>query len=200
MPALINPGNDQFSVINFLPHQECTGYSLKVAAKSAAGRRNPCYLKAILHAPGVFFCVAALTHLKFMVWWLIVFFYFLRHIISIMVVQAGQLSGWPVSFRAGIPTPVWATTHERRNSGGSVTRYLKEVAIMATVPALTEVTPATDAVLQCYQSKILTGNTGNKKWCVTTRYLLIMLTGNRLNPFKSIMLHVLPVLHVQNKR
>ncbi|EEF9298161.1 ash family protein [Salmonella enterica] len=71
-----------------------------------------------------------------MVWWLIVFFYFLRHIISIMVVQAGQLSGWPVSFRAGIPTPVWATTHERRNSGGSVTRYLKEVAIMAIVPAL----------------------------------------------------------------
>ncbi|EEI6534213.1 ash family protein [Salmonella enterica] len=55
MPALINPGNDQFSVINFLPHQECAGYSLKVAAKSAAGRRNPCYLKAILHAPGVFF-------------------------------------------------------------------------------------------------------------------------------------------------
>ncbi|HHG2715711.1 TPA: ash family protein, partial [Escherichia coli] len=136
MPALINPGNDQFSVINFLPHQECAGYSLKVAAKSAAGRRNPCYLKAILHALGVFFCVAALTHLKFMVWWLIVFFYFLRHIIRIMVVQAGQLSGWPVSFRAGIPTPVWATTHERRNSGGSVTRYLKEVAIMATVPAL----------------------------------------------------------------
>ncbi|MCG2973964.1 ash family protein, partial [Escherichia coli] len=56
MPALINPGNDQFSVINFLPHQECAGYSLKVAAKSAAGRRNPCYLKAILHALGVFFC------------------------------------------------------------------------------------------------------------------------------------------------
>lgn len=55
MPALINPGNDQFSVINFLPHQECAGYSLKVAAKSAAGRRNPCYLKAILHALGVFF-------------------------------------------------------------------------------------------------------------------------------------------------
>ncbi|TMV48821.1 host cell division inhibitor Icd-like protein, partial [Salmonella enterica subsp. enterica serovar Infantis] len=25
MPALINPGNDQFSVINFLPHQECAG-------------------------------------------------------------------------------------------------------------------------------------------------------------------------------
>ncbi|KXQ77661.1 ash family protein [Escherichia coli] len=122
--------------MNFLPHQECAGYSLKVAAKSAAGRRNPCNLTATQHAPGVFFCVVALTHLKFMVWWLTACFYFLRHIIRIMVVQAGQLSGWPVSVRAGIPTPVWATTHERRNSGGSVTRYLTEVAIMATVPAL----------------------------------------------------------------
>ncbi|MCQ7723911.1 ash family protein, partial [Salmonella enterica] len=129
MPALINPGNDQFSVINFLPHQECTGYSLKVAAKSAAGRRNPCYLKAILHAPGVFFCVAALTHLKFIVWWRLVFFYFLRHIISIMVVRAGQLSGWPVFCEAGIPTPVRVTTHERRNSGGGNNRYSQEVAI-----------------------------------------------------------------------
>ncbi|HHV3726138.1 TPA: ash family protein, partial [Salmonella enterica] len=112
MPALINPGNVQFSVINFLPHQEYAGYSLKVAAKSAAGRRNPCNLTATQHAPGVFFCVVALTHLKFMVWWLTACFYFLRHIIRIMVVQAGQLSGWPVSVRAGIPTPVWATTHE----------------------------------------------------------------------------------------
>ena len=85
MPALINPGNDQFSVINFLPHQEYAGYSLKVAAKSAAGRRNPCNLTATQHAPGVFFCVVALTHLKFMVWWLTACFYFLRHIIRIMV-------------------------------------------------------------------------------------------------------------------
>ena len=121
MPALINPGNDQFSVINFLPHQECTGYSLKVAAKSAAGRRNPCYLKAILHAPGVFFCVAALTHLKFMVWWLIVFFYFLRHIIRIMVVQAGQLSGWPVADCAGFSPPPGLPPIERENSGGGKT-------------------------------------------------------------------------------
>lgn len=37
----------------------------------------------------------------------------------IMVVQAGQPKGWPVSFGAGIPTPVWATTiNECRNSGG----------------------------------------------------------------------------------
>lgn len=136
MPVLMSSGNRLFSVINFLPRQEWTGYSSSVAAKSATGRRNPCNLKATQHAPGVFFYVAALAYPYFMVWWQVVFFRFLCHIVRIMVVQAGQLSGWPVSFRAGIPTPVWATTHERRNSGGSVTRYLKEVAIMATVPAL----------------------------------------------------------------
>ncbi|EAR6915381.1 hypothetical protein EWR41_24980 [Salmonella enterica] len=30
--------------------------------------------------------------------------------IQIMVAQAGQLSGWPVSFGTGIANPVWATT------------------------------------------------------------------------------------------
>jgi len=49
-----------------------------------------------------------------------------------MVVRAGQPSGWPVSLKAGIPTPVRATTHECRNSGGSNNRYFKEVAPMAT--------------------------------------------------------------------
>nr|WP_311295077.1 ash family protein [Serratia silvae] len=33
--------------------------------------------------------------------------------VQIMVAQAGQLSGWPVSVGAGIPTPVWATTKYR---------------------------------------------------------------------------------------
>ncbi|WP_419722260.1 ash family protein [Serratia fonticola] len=28
-----------------------------------------------------------------------------------MVAQAGQLTCWPVSFGAGIPTPAWATTN-----------------------------------------------------------------------------------------
>jgi len=49
-----------------------------------------------------------------------------------MVVRAGQPSGWPVSNKAGIPTPVRVTTHERRNSGGGNNRYLLEVAPMAT--------------------------------------------------------------------
>jgi len=53
-----------------------------------------------------------------------------------MVVRAGQPSGWPVSNKAGIPTPVRATTHECRNSGGGDNRYLLEAAIMATTLTL----------------------------------------------------------------
>lgn len=49
-----------------------------------------------------------------------------------MVAQAGQPSGWPVPLKAGIPTPVWATTHKRRNFGGSNNLYFKEAATMAT--------------------------------------------------------------------
>ena len=53
-----------------------------------------------------------------------------------MVVRAGQPSGWPVFIEAGIPTPVRATTHERRNSGGGDNRYSMEAAIMATTLTL----------------------------------------------------------------
>ena len=49
-----------------------------------------------------------------------------------MVAQAGQPSCWPVPLKAGIPTPVWATTHKRRNFGGSHNLYFKEAATMAT--------------------------------------------------------------------
>ncbi|WOZ76605.1 host cell division inhibitor Icd-like protein [Kosakonia sacchari] len=124
------------SVINFLRRFYLTGYSSAVAAKSATGRRNLSNLTATQHAPCVFFYVAALAHLYFLVWCLLTNLCHQHHIIKIMVVRAGQPSGWPVFVRAGIPTPVRATTHERRNSGGGVNRYLTEIAIMATVPAL----------------------------------------------------------------
>ncbi|EDW5472041.1 ash family protein [Salmonella enterica subsp. enterica serovar Javiana] len=39
-----------------------------------------------------------------------VFFVPVSHTHRIMVAQAGQLSGWPVSFGTGIANPVWATT------------------------------------------------------------------------------------------
>ncbi|RRW62129.1 host cell division inhibitor Icd-like protein [Pantoea dispersa] len=102
-------------------------YSNSAAAKPAAGRRNPSETKATPDAPCVFFCVCALMH---------PFFgrrFCFRGAFCVMVARAGQPSGWPVSFVAGIPTPVRATTHERRNSGGSCNKLTKEFALMATV-------------------------------------------------------------------
>ncbi|NNS07080.1 host cell division inhibitor Icd-like protein [Erwinia sp. JH02] len=102
-------------------------YSFPAAAKSAAGRRNPSYSMATQHAPCVFFYVVASVRQFFAQRFLC------RCDFKIMVAQAGQPSGWPVFIEAGIPTPVWATTPECRNSGGSVNRYSMETAIMATV-------------------------------------------------------------------
>ncbi len=53
--------------------------------------------------------------------------------IEIMVVRAGQPSGWPVSNKAGYANPVRAATSEIGVSGGSNNRYLLEAAIMATI-------------------------------------------------------------------
>ena len=102
-------------------------YSFCAAAKSAAGRRNPCYSMATPDAPCVFFCVYASVHP------LSGQQFFRRCAVCVMVARAGQPSGWPVSIEAGIPTPVRATTHERRNSGGSSNRYSMEIVLMTTV-------------------------------------------------------------------
>ncbi|EIX9774315.1 TPA: ash family protein [Klebsiella pneumoniae] len=102
-------------------------YSFIAVAKSAAGRRNPCLTMATPDAPCVFFCVRALMH-PFNTQWPF------RHCgYRVMVAQAGQPSGWPVLIVTGIPTPVWATTHERRNSGGGCNQLTMEVAPMATI-------------------------------------------------------------------
>ncbi|QIX94995.1 host cell division inhibitor Icd-like protein [Cedecea sp. FDAARGOS_727] len=130
MTALHSMSNRLHSVINRLQYQNGAGYIHHVAAKSATGRGNPCNLKATPDAPRVFFCVFVFVHLLRTQWFLCCCGY------RVMVAQAGLTPVRPVSFRAGISTPVWATTSERGNSGGSDTRYLKEVAIMATVPAL----------------------------------------------------------------
>ena len=101
-------------------------YSFPAAAKSAAGRRNPSYLLATPDAPCVFFYVVAQAHP----------FFGLRCLylspFQIMVVRAGQPSGWPVSIEAGTANPVRATTHEICSSGGGDNRYSMEVALMAT--------------------------------------------------------------------
>ena len=101
-------------------------YSFLAVAKSAAGIGVPNNFKATQHAPSVFFYVVAQAHLFFGLWCL--------HLGScqIMVVRAGQPSGWPVSLKAGTANPVRATTHEICSSGGGNNRYFKEVALMAT--------------------------------------------------------------------
>ena len=123
MPERINP------LFSGLHPAVISRYSFPAAAKSAAGRRNPSYLLATPDAPCVFFYVVAQAHP----------FFGLRCLYlspcQIMVVRAGQPSGWPVSNKAGIPTPVRVTTHERRNSGGGIYRDLLEVALMATILA-----------------------------------------------------------------
>ncbi|MEI9688549.1 host cell division inhibitor Icd-like protein [Kosakonia cowanii] len=102
------------------------GYSFPAAAKSAAGICSPCNLLATQHAPCVFFYVVAQTHPFSGLWCLH------RGFCQIMVVRAGQPSGWPVSNKAGTANPVRATTHEICSSGGSDNRYLLEAATMAT--------------------------------------------------------------------
>ena len=101
-------------------------YSFPAVAKSAAGICSPCNSMATPDAPCVFFYVVAQAHPFFGLWCL--------HLspCQIMVIRAGQPSGWPVFIEAGIPTPVRVTTHERRNSGGGNNRYSMEVATMAT--------------------------------------------------------------------
>ncbi|MCV6020980.1 ash family protein, partial [Escherichia coli] len=93
------------------------------------GRRNPSYLLATPDAPCVFFYVVAQAHP----------FFGLRCLylspFQIMVVRAGQPSGWPVSNKAGTANPVRAITHEICSSGGGNNRYLLEIALMATILA-----------------------------------------------------------------
>lgn len=101
-------------------------YSFLAVAKSTAGICSPCNSMATPDAPCVFFYVVAQTHPFFGLWCLH------RGFCQIMVVRAGQPSGWPVSIEAGTANPVRATTHEICSSGGGDNRYSMEVAPMAT--------------------------------------------------------------------
>ena len=107
-------------------------YSFPAVAKSAAGIGVPCNLLATLDAPCVFFYVVAQTHPFSGLWCLFMH----RGPFQIMVVRAGQPSGWPVSNKAGYANPVRATTSEIGVSGGSNNRYLLEAALMATTLTL----------------------------------------------------------------
>lgn len=134
--------NSQYFHVKHLHYRENAGYSFFVAAKSVTGRRNPCMLSATIDAPCVFFYVAInATERHFMVWCVhtghaIAGYGQMSHHSTVsMVAQAGQLSGWPVSDNAGIPTPVWAIAiSERRNSGDSVIYVVIGGCLMATAP------------------------------------------------------------------
>jgi len=102
-------------------------YSPPAVAKSAAGIGVPRNLLATSDALCVFFYVVAQAHPFSGPWYL----YINRGSFKIMVVRAGQPSGWPVSNKAGYANPVRAATSEIGVSGGSNNRYLLEVAIMA---------------------------------------------------------------------
>ena len=104
-------------------------YSFPAVAKSAAGIGVPNNFKATRHAPCVFFYVVAQTHPYSGLWCLFVH----QSSILIMVVRAGQPSGWPVPLKAGYANPVRAATSEIGVSGGGFLNYFKEAAIMATI-------------------------------------------------------------------
>ena len=111
-----------------LPAGVFYGYSLRAVAKSAAGIGVPNNFKATRHAPCVFFYVVAQAHPYSGLWCLFVH----QSSILIMVVRAGQPSGWPVPLKAGYANPVRAATSEIGVSGGGFLNYFKEAAVMAT--------------------------------------------------------------------
>lgn len=104
-------------------------YSFTAVAKSAAGIGVPNNFKATRHAPSVFFYVVAQAYTFSGLWCLFAH----QSSFLIMVVRAGQPSGWPVSLKAGYANPVRAATSEIGVSGGSFSNYFKEAAIMATI-------------------------------------------------------------------
>ncbi|MDY7605629.1 host cell division inhibitor Icd-like protein [Serratia marcescens] len=117
-----------------LPPRPALRYSPPAAAKSAAGRGNPCLTMATQHAPRVFFYVAALVRSFFARWMLC------YRSSQSMVAQAGLTSVRPVYIVTGISTPVWATTHKRGNFGGSCYQLTMEAATMATTLTPTHTT------------------------------------------------------------
>ncbi|HAT1577847.1 TPA: ash family protein [Raoultella ornithinolytica] len=104
-------------------------YSFLAVAKSTAGIGVPNNFKATRHAPCVFFYVVAQAHPFSGLWCLFVH----QGSFLIMVVRAGQPSGWPVPLKAGYANPARAATSEIGVSGGSFSNYFKEAAVMATI-------------------------------------------------------------------
>lgn len=118
-----------------LPDNSQEGTILSATAKSVAGRRNPDETIAPTHALAWFFVGARSPLLGALLAYLV------GGVCCVMVARAGQLSGWPVSIVAGIPTPVRATAMSVGSLVGSEYLSTIEAAVMATAP-----TPATSKV------------------------------------------------------
>ena len=113
-------------------HPLCVSwYSFVAVAKSTAGIGVPCNSMATTDALCVFFYVVAQTHPFSGLWCLCAH----RGSCQIMVVRAGQPSGWPVFIEAGYANPVRAATSEIGVSGGGYQDHESEAAAMlATTP------------------------------------------------------------------
>ncbi|ENS0909222.1 Rha family transcriptional regulator [Escherichia coli] len=102
-----------------IDHADFLGYAKKAPYKTGAGIGTPELIEAIYDAPASFLS-SALTHARIMVGW------------------AGEPKGSPVSLIAGSSNPVQSATSELGTSGGGSISPIKEAAIMATIPTLTQ--------------------------------------------------------------
>ncbi|HEB6949714.1 TPA: Rha family transcriptional regulator [Salmonella enterica subsp. enterica serovar Hvittingfoss] len=100
-----------------IENQNGWNYSASAPHKTGAGIATPSFTNAYNRASAVFLR-AKHSHIR------------------IMVGRAGQPQGWPGSLVTGCSNPVRLTTHEIATSGGELTKFTSEDAIMATIPAL----------------------------------------------------------------
>ncbi|HBD5695313.1 TPA: Rha family transcriptional regulator [Escherichia coli] len=124
MSALVLCGNSGVILLSVKDHQHIDSaipgrYTVQAPYKAGAGIGVLELIKAIYDAPASFLS-SAFAHIKVMVGW------------------AGASKDAPVSLITGYANPVQFTTSEIGVSGGGSISPIKEAAIMATVPALSQ--------------------------------------------------------------
>ena len=124
MSALVLCGNSGVILLSVKDHQHIDSaipgrYTVQAPYKAGAGIGVLELIKAIYDAPASFLS-SAFAHIKVMVGW------------------AGASKDAPVSLITGYANPVQFTTSEIGVSGGGIFSPIKEAAIMATIPALTQ--------------------------------------------------------------
>ncbi|EOP1029591.1 Rha family transcriptional regulator [Escherichia coli] len=124
MSALVLCGNSGVILLSVKDHQHIDSgipgrYTVQAPYKAGAGIGVLVLIKAIYDAPASFLS-SAFAHIKVMVGW------------------AGASKDAPVSLITGYANPVQFTTSEIGVSGGGSISPIKEAAIMATIPTLTQ--------------------------------------------------------------